>query len=176
MNWNAVAALSEAVGSLAVVISVAYLAIQIRKQTRESLLAATRELAAQFQDALKAVTEDEEFAAIYLKSVQDYDALENVDRIRAGLFFQRVCRIMEQQHLHRMRRNLDSAFFESIDLGFKEFLTFPGVQRWWELSNDNFAPAFRRRVNEMIVAAKKRGYHSSFKSRSEPSAVRASGK
>lgn len=44
MNWDAIAAVGEIMGALAVVVSVAYLAVQIRKQTAESRLTAAREL------------------------------------------------------------------------------------------------------------------------------------
>jgi hypothetical protein len=164
MNWNAIGAISEALGSVAVIVSVGYLAIQVRKQTLEARLTATRELAVQFQDALRSVTEDGRFAAIWLRGVQDYDGLPSVDRIRLTLSFQRVCRIMEQQYLHTRRGNVDPAFFESIDLAFREFLTFPGVQRWWELSREHFGAEFRRRVDALMTAARERGYSSSFKS------------
>jgi hypothetical protein len=145
MNWNAISAVSEALGSIAVMISVVYLAVQIRKQTHESMLAATRELAAQFQDALKEVIDDADFAAIWLKAVQDYDGRPGAERIRIGLFLQRVCRIMEQQFLHTRRGHVDAAYFESLDLAFCELLTFPGTQRWWTLRIRNRIPRTRGR-------------------------------
>ena len=37
MDWDAVAAIGEAVGALAVVVSVIYLALQVRKNTRMSI-------------------------------------------------------------------------------------------------------------------------------------------
>ncbi len=43
MNWDALGAIGEIVGATAVVISVIYLAVQIRKQTVESRLSATRD-------------------------------------------------------------------------------------------------------------------------------------
>ena len=41
--------ISEIIGSAAVVISVVYLAFQVRKQTEEARLAATRDLAPKFR-------------------------------------------------------------------------------------------------------------------------------
>ena len=163
MNWNEIGAVSEAAGAIAVMVSVVYLAVQVRKQTRESRFAATRELAAQFQDTLKEIIDDAGFAAIWLKGVQDYDSLPNVERIRVALYLQRVCRIMEQQHLHTRGGNIDDAYFESIDLAFREMLTFPGPQRWWALSREHFVADFRERVDALVVDATRCGYRSSFK-------------
>ena len=41
MNWDAIGALYEAIGALAVVITLLYLAIQIKEQTKETRLTAT---------------------------------------------------------------------------------------------------------------------------------------
>ena len=137
----------------------------MRKQTEEARLAATRELAAQYQEAIKTITHDAAFAMIWLKGVRDYDALPTVDRMRLAMYFQHISRIMEQQYLHTRHGHVDPAFFESIDLAYGEFLTFPGAQRWWELSKDHFCADFRARVDAMLSAAKQRGYRSSFKER-----------
>jgi len=52
MNWDAIGALSESVGAIVVVITLLYLATQIRAQTKESRLTATRELARDAGDAV----------------------------------------------------------------------------------------------------------------------------
>jgi hypothetical protein len=63
MNWEAIGAVGEVFGAIAVVVSVIYLAIQVRKQTEEARLAATRELAAQFQSMVEPVAHDSGFSA-----------------------------------------------------------------------------------------------------------------
>ena len=96
MNWDAIGAVGEMIGASAVVISVIYLALQIRKQTHESRLAATRELNNHYLQAQAVLTEDGEIASIYLRAVQDYESLPDVDRLRISLHFHRNFRIMEQ--------------------------------------------------------------------------------
>ncbi len=84
MNWDAIGAIGEVFGAIAVVVSVGYLAIQVRKQTEESKLAATRELAAQFQTGLDMLAQDGELISIWAVGVQDYISLPNDDRLRLG--------------------------------------------------------------------------------------------
>ena len=48
MNWDAAGAIGEIIGATAVVVSVIYLAVQIRGQTEQAKLAATRELMSNF--------------------------------------------------------------------------------------------------------------------------------
>jgi len=162
MNWDAIGAVGETVGALAVVISVAYLALQIKKQTEESRLSATRELAANFQEVLNTAIVNDGLAEIYLKGVQDFETLPNAERLKVALLFQKTIRMMEQQYLHTRNGNVDSSYFVSMNLALEEFLTFPGVQVWWEGSKSQFESEFRAHIDEMLIAAKAKGYNSTF--------------
>ncbi|MGR8946690.1 MAG: hypothetical protein ACU84Q_01495 [Gammaproteobacteria bacterium] len=163
MNWDIVAACGEIIGAGAVVISVFYLAFQVKKQTEESKLSASRELAALYHDLLGDVQNDKEFSELYLKAVQNYDELPNSERIRVALLFQRGFRILEQQYLHTGKSQVDPVFFESIRLTFIEWLTFPGVQQWWMKSSGFFAREFSHHVDQMMAQAEQKGYESTFK-------------
>jgi hypothetical protein len=165
MNWDAAGAIGEVIGAAAVVISVIYLAVQIRRQTHQSRLAATRELAEQHNDVLNLIIEDRELSEIYLKAVQDFDSLPKQERIRVSLLFQRMMRIEEQRRIHIDKGNIDAAFFDSMDRTVFEWLTFPGVQQWWSGSKEYFEPGFRGRSDELFVRAKEQGYHSSYNER-----------
>jgi hypothetical protein len=162
MNWNAIGAAGEVFGAIAVVVSVVYLAIQVRKQTEEARLAATRELAAQFQSMLEPIAHDSGFSAIYKKGVMDYLNLSDNERLQMAYHFAIMFRIFEQQYLHTTRRNVDPIYFESVNLVLFDVLTLPGVQQWWELSNSQFCRPFHSYVEENLVSAKARGYQSSF--------------
>lgn len=162
MNWDAIGAVGEIIGAMAVVISVAYLAIQIRKQTDEAKMAATRGLAAEYHNWLKSLTDDEKLTELYLKAIRDYMSLEDNDRMQISIFFIRGFRVLEQQYIHTSRGKLDDSYFESANIAYKQFLTFPGVKQWWEQSNDMFEDGFRMRVEEWIEDAKTLDYRGSF--------------
>jgi len=163
MNWEVAGAIGEVVGAAAVVISVAYLAFQIKQQTEQSRLAASRELGEQLGALFHTITADDQFATIYQKAVQDYDRLPNNERLRMSLLFQRIMRLLEQQYLHISKGNINPAHFESVSKAYDEWLTFPGVQSWWEGSRSFFEEEFRERIDNAIYEAKEQGYESSFK-------------
>jgi hypothetical protein len=167
MNWDAAGAIGEVIGAGAVVVSVVYLALQIRRQTDQSRLEATRELANQFSEYTNRLVDDKEFVQLYLKAVAGYHCLPNEDRARIASFFHQIMRFNEQQYLHETNTNVDSSYFESIHSTFEEWLTFPGVQEWWDVSGNMFGAQFRQKVDADIVVAKKKGYSSSFKSERE---------
>jgi hypothetical protein len=163
MNWDAIGAGGEVFGAVAVVVSVVYLAIQVRKQTEESKLAATRDLAAQFQAGLDMLAQDGELISIWAVGVRDYRSLPNEERLRLSMYFQRMTRVIEAQYLHLHTENVNSAYFESIQLSFSEFLSYPGSQQWWELSKDLFGVEFRNYLDVLIVKANEKRYGSTVK-------------
>ena len=168
MDWDAIGALGEVFGATAVVVSVVYLATQVRKQTEEARLTASRELADQLGTAVQVITEDGAFAEIWLKGVRDYESLPEKDRIRISFLFQRCCRILEQHHRHTSRDNLDVAYNQSVDNQYSEFLSLPGVQQWWETSKAHFERDFRAKVEMLVANTKGAEFASTFKSNREP--------
>jgi hypothetical protein len=162
MNSDAIGAVGEIIGATAVVISLFYLALQVKKQTAEARLSATRELANLFHSVLGTIQEDKEFAPIYLKAIENYDSLPDEQRIRVSILILRGFRVYEQIHLHT-QTTVDPDFVKSIDLSYFEWLTFPGIQRWWEVSKDIFEPNFRNHIDTLVEKAKEKGYKSSFK-------------
>jgi len=160
MNWGNI---SEIIGTVAVVVSVIYLAFQVRKQTEEARLAATRELSAQFQDTLRLYIEDEKFNEIYRNGIADYEALEEGDRLRFSMALVSSFRVLEQQYLHISRGNVDADYFRSMDLGYGEILKFPGIQRWWDFTKHSFEEGFRAHIDKRIREADLSTHPSTFR-------------
>ena len=157
MHWDAIGAIGEVFGALAVVASVGYLAVQIRKQTDQSRLSATRELATQFQAGLDMLALDGELCSIWYRGMGDYQALTKEDRVRLSMFFQRMTRVIEAQYIHSLTEQADATYFESVQLAYFEFLTYPGAQQWWEVSKGMFGAEFQSYLDRIIVQAKVNG-------------------
>lgn len=162
MNWEAIGSVGEAVGAAAVVISVGYLAMQVRKQTAEQRLVATRDLSAQINEALAPVVEDPEMTRLYRAAIRDFDGLRDEDRLRVSLFLSRMMSAFEQQYLHASQGHVDPTYVESAYSRFKEGFTFPGIRRWWELNREAFSPEFRAHADRAAAEASRAGYKSSF--------------
>ena len=163
MNWDAVGAIGEMVGAAAVVISVVYLSFQIKKQTQEARLAATRDLSRQTQNLLDVLLSDPQHIARYGKAVQQYNELPNEERLWAAMVFQRMFRVMEQQLMHSSNSHIEKVYFESVEKTILEMLTFPGVQQWWEKSSYMFSDLLTSYVEDKMPIASEQGYNSSFK-------------
>ena len=95
MNWDAIGAIGEIVGSLAVVITIAYLAVQTRHNTRSARSASTNQSRAAVTDVLSAITTDSEAVKIYTQGMVDPDSLERHERVRFDLIIYQTLRVIE---------------------------------------------------------------------------------
>jgi hypothetical protein len=87
MNWDATGAVGEIIGAIAVVVSVVYLGLQIRKQANESRFTAARELCSQFILIKTGAADNRDRASLYLKAIRDYESLPDEERLMMSFTF-----------------------------------------------------------------------------------------
>ena len=80
MNWDAISAISQLVGSLAVVLSVLYLAVQVHQSTRVAKLAMQDAAATALRDVTKPLMENAELERIWRVGLEDISALSVEER------------------------------------------------------------------------------------------------
>src|SRR5947207_14781065 len=82
MNWDAISAISQLIGSLAVVLSVLYLAVQVHHSTRVAKLAMQDAAATALRDVTKPLMASAELERIWRVGLKDISALSVDERAR----------------------------------------------------------------------------------------------
>src|SRR5436190_22564529 len=82
MNWDAINAISQLISSVAVVVSVLYLAVQLRSSTRVARVAAMDAAAAALRDVTKPFMENAELGRIWRIGLENLEALSPEDQAR----------------------------------------------------------------------------------------------
>jgi hypothetical protein len=130
VNWSALAAIAEMLGAAAVVMSVLYLAAQVRSGTRQAKLDATRELATRISEISLAVATSREMGALLLNGGGAYEGLDEVDRVRFRGLMNALFRGLEQQYFLRIESALDDEAWSAVEQIAKDFSSLPGVQQY----------------------------------------------
>lgn len=97
MNWDAIGAIGEIIGALAVVISLAYLASQIRIQNRESRAASVHQVIEGYRSSIAAL-HDPEMADIWISGMEDFDSLAPSQRLRFVIYLTVALRSFEDAY------------------------------------------------------------------------------
>lgn len=151
MNWDAMAAIAEIVASFGVIVSLIYLATQIRYQRSESLLSAGHELAGQVNELYSVVSDNAEFADIFLRGMTGYNSLDSVERIRFSGFFARLMRIYESMYSRHRQNLLDPTLWASQEEAMRDYFNYAGLRDWWASRSHWFTPEFREFISGCIA-------------------------
>jgi hypothetical protein len=84
MNWEAVGALGEIIGAGAVVLTLVYLAAQIRHNTRATNAQSAREALAAMRDYNKPMMTDPAMARLFQKGAEGAENLDDAERSQFG--------------------------------------------------------------------------------------------
>lgn len=148
MNWEAISALAEVVGVIAIVVSLIYVAIQIRTQIRESRIAAMHEIAEAYRDAMKGLG-DIEFLEIMDKAHQDFDSLTDPERIVLIVTYLSVFRVCEEAFIQFELGRLDKRYWDGMEKETKILLGVPSAERFWTMRHFLFDETFQQYVSSL---------------------------
>jgi hypothetical protein len=135
MDWEAVGAVGEVTGAIAVVITLVYLAIQIKANTRMTKAAIKEQRTAGFNAATYEWIRQ---ADAFTKAFQG-EALEPEESFRITLATQAVFREWEAWAYQRRIGLLDDSEWNPILENFRMVLSFPGTIEHWNQSKDTYS-------------------------------------
>jgi len=151
MNWEAVSASAETIGSAGVIITLIYLVIQIRANTNAMVRTEARDVQTNCMTAFYAVANDKDLSEIIVRGTKAMSDLDEVERYRFDLAVAGYLLPVEQA-LAASRSNLylqdDLAPLKTI---VKGILDSPGCKQWWNERRDWFTPRFVAMIDEMLA-------------------------
>jgi len=150
MNWDAIGAIGEIIGAFAVVLSLVYLSVQIRKQSEESKIAAMHDIAVGFRDSVVAFA-DAELADIFIKSNHDPESLSERERLQLITSVLRVLRLWEEAFLMHSKDRLEEDQWQSMVRQIRPILSTPAVQWVWKLRKNILNDRFRDFMEELAT-------------------------
>ena len=148
MSIATAALLAEIVGAVAVVISLVYLALQIRAQNTEARIAAMHDISVGYRDSL-ANFANPESAALFDKAVSDYDSLSHAESIQLIAILGRIFRVWEEAYMQHQDGRLDERMWQSMLRQFRGYMAVVPYQKVWEMRRDYFDPAFSEFVDNL---------------------------
>lgn len=151
MTWNDLAAIGEALASAAVVISLIYLAKQVRLQAREHRMAVVNSLTQQWREALQTFAVNADLYAIWMRGLQDFESLPPADRGRFSSILVSLTQIFECLHLQHRDGKVDPGLWEGFDNRLSDVFAMPGAQQWWKLRRHWHTRRFQDHVDKAIA-------------------------
>ena len=150
MNWDAIGAMGEVVGALAVVVSLLYLAIQIRNQNKESRLNSVSEAARQWNDVLASTANDRRLCEVWVAGINDFEGLELIDRTQFTAHAGRILRVAEALYEHYRQGRLEEEAWGATNHVLQDLFSYQGARDWWKTRDRWYTPTFQNFVGKII--------------------------
>jgi hypothetical protein len=152
MNWEALGAIGEIVGAVAVVVTLGYLAVQIRQNTRSVRASTNHALTEQRNQINFRLASDPSLAELALRGAQNRDDLEISQRYRHRLLMRAVFGSFEDNYVQYREGVCDTESWELAKVVHHPVIVSPGVRAWWEHDRMIFRADFRSEIDAMLAA------------------------
>ena len=143
MNLEAVNALAQLIAAIGVIVSLFYLATQIRQNTRSMRAVLVDSLAHSLIDLLSPQAYDVQAIRAFAAAVEDWHGVTEEDRARSLSFMFPTFKLFENAWFQQRQGTLDKQQWEGWDAYIRMYYHRPGVKTWWSLRKMAFAPGFR---------------------------------
>jgi len=148
MNWEAIGAIGEIAGAIAVIVTIGYLAIQIRQNTSALRSVATQGVTDEAAASYHVLCTDPDLCSIFIRGSNSPDDLNDVEIGRFYSFWLMTFFRMQNWHLQTRDRHIDDTLLASWTRILQHYANSQGFQRFWADRKILFSPEFQRFVDD----------------------------
>ena len=149
MNCDAIGAIGEMTGALAVVVSVIYLSLQIRDHTRASMVTVVQDAIDGFSELDHLVASTPDLAHIILRGRASIANLSPEEFVRFDSYYSITFQILEGWYTGSDRmRKISKEQIEVTETILKNHLQHPGVRELWKSGKDEYPRGFSKWVDQ----------------------------
>ena len=150
MNWEALGAIGELIGGVAVIATLIYLAVQIRQNTAMITAQTVQASVDATQRVLLFRTESSELRAILRKARSDEELSRDEFEVLTS-YLQAAFMNFQARLQHNVRGVFDESVNESYEHILRDYLEQPYVQRWWGFARALYGREFREHCDEIVA-------------------------
>lgn len=148
VNWEAAGAIGEIIGAAAVVLSLIYLASQIRTQNRETRAASVHQVLHEYSAAISRLQEPE-MADIWVAAIEDLDSLSESQRLRFVVYLMVAVRSFEDAYFQWREGRLEENIWRPLLTSLLDVKSTEAFTRFWELRRHQFRPEFAEYIDSL---------------------------
>lgn len=140
----------EFVGSVAIVVTLVYLAIQVRKAqaTAESeSLRASESAASNWRTGL---ARNPQVAALFRRATENFESLSADEQMQANWLFSDLFWVWQGLVLRANQGVLDQQTYGLVEQNVRIFVQLAGVRQWWPTHSEHFSSDFVALVDRCI--------------------------
>lgn len=147
LNWEMIGAIGEIAGAGAVVLTLVYLARQVRDSALQDRRHQSAQLVRDAAQLADPILRDPEMADIFLRGLRDLASLDETQTLRFSVWMLNALRHQEAIFNFEQESGIHDFHGYSIEHTLRDILRSPGARAWWASRRQRFSPTFRAEVD-----------------------------
>ena len=135
--------LGEVLGAIGVIVSLLYLALQIRQNTRSVRASTYQAFSESFRDFRNLLVGDERLGTIWIRGLRSRPDLSAAERAQFDALLMNFLRGVEVSFYQQANGLLDAGFYRGWIDEALAIWRLPGPREWWSENAQFFNPEFR---------------------------------
>lgn len=150
LNWEAIGAIGELLGAVGVILTLGYLAFQIKQNTIATRLEANSNFQKEFASVELMIASNGEFADLLAKG-RGGDELSPAEFVRLQAFYRTVIRTLQTNMSQFESGGISAAtWYGTKALMTQTFAEDKGLLNHWQTNRDQFNPELNKLVESMV--------------------------
>jgi hypothetical protein len=149
MNWDALGAMGELFGALAVVLTLGYLAVQVKQNSQGMKFAAKLEIEKSYNEFTDLLLRDSELFELHIKGMSGQD-LNAIDDVKYSLLMSRATRQFSSMYYQYQNHDLSDDEWHETSRLIRWFTLAPGYRSWWKKNEQNHRVDFRNYLSKVF--------------------------
>ena len=152
MSIQELGSIGELIAAIATVLTLVYLAIQVRQNTRALKASTFQEISSELGQNVQLLLNTPDMAMIYTKGLSEPDTLTANERLKIQALYLAMFRRLESVFVQTELGSIDREFVAGAELSL---LTLIGTQfgrEWWESAKPIFYKPFVEHVEKQLVS------------------------
>ena len=146
MNWEAIGTIAEVIGAIGVIVTLVYLAHQIRDNTKQSRLSSIRAINASTDSAFEPIYIPEN-TRIWTTGLASPTSLDEGEQHVFDLLMTRLIASFDATTYQYEQGALPTQLYDGYAAFFSSFVATPGGSEWYARNRDMFLVETRKRLD-----------------------------
>lgn len=151
MTFELISLIVEIVAALAVIVTLIYVARQLRQNTEMMKTNAAQERVQRDFDIASIVIENKDFSKIWLQSRHDFDSLDEADKNRMIFFERRAIIHWDSMYQLRIKGLLPDSNWNELKWLIRSFGMHQGLRQTWDIFKYSFGENFQTFMEEQFA-------------------------
>ena len=158
MNWEAMGAIGELIGAIGVIVTLVYLAFQIRQNTRQleqnertAIATAVSNSATAYRENRRYIYTSAEMSEIVLRGFASPQSLDETEQYRFRLVTQNTMDALWDLYSQTVTTGFSPETWETQGVGLvKRVFPTPGGRWFWSNYRDDYTREFRSEIDRIL--------------------------